>query len=248
LKLGILSAYDDLIDNNNRRIALLEEAIHRLYREWFVHLRFPGYEHTLLVAGVPQGWEKRPVKDAFEIMGGGTPRRKEERYWADGTINWFTPSDLTKTRSMFRDSSSEKISEAGFSNSSARMFPAYSVMMTSRATIGVIAINTFEATTNQGFITCIPNERVPVYFLYCWLTANANVFESFATGSTFKEISKGVFKKIPVLLPTQALLKDFHEFVEPMAKQVLNLQRQIQYLEQARDALLPRLMNGSLAV
>lgn len=244
----ILSAYDDLIDNNNRRIALLEEAIHRLYREWFVHLRFPGHEHTPVFDGVPEGWEKRPIKDTFEILGGGTPSRKEERYWQDGTIDWYTPSDLTKTRSMFRDSSAEKISEAGFSNSSARMFPAYSVMMTSRATIGVIAINTVEATTNQGFITCIPNERVPLYFLYCFLTASANVFESFATGSTFKEISKGVFKKIPVLLPTQSLLKDFHEIVEPMAKQTLNLQRQNQYLTEARDALLPRLMNGSVSV
>ena len=214
----LLQPYDDLIDNNNRRIALLEEAIHRLYREWFVHLRFPGHEHTPVVAGVPEGWEKRPVKDTFEITGGGTPRRKEERYWLDGTINWFTPSDLTKSRSMFSESSSEKISEAGFSNSSARMFPPYSIMMTSRATIGVISINTAEATTNQGFITCIPNERVPLYFLYCWLTANVTVFENYATGATFKEISKGVFKKIPVLLPSQSLLKDFHEIVEYTVK------------------------------
>ena len=244
----ILSAYDDLIANNRRRMALLEEAIHLLYREWFVRLRFPGHERVKVVGGVPEGWEKSTIENAFQILGGGTPSRKEERYWAEGTINWYSPSDLTKSQSMFMESSSDKITDLGLANSSARLFPPFSVMMTSRATIGAISINTTEACTNQGFITCLPNERIPVYFLYCWLLTNIDIFTNLATGATFKEISKGVFKKIPILLPSERLTQEFQEYVQPMAETVLNLQRQNQKLTEARDSLLPRLMTGELSV
>jgi type I restriction enzyme S subunit len=168
----ILSAYDDLIENNNRRIALLEEAMHILYREWFVRMRFPGYEHVHMVDGLPEGWEETVIDQAFKVLGGGTPSKEINDYWQDGMINWYTPTDLTKAQAMFADASISKITETGLVNSSAKMFPPNSVMMTSRATIGAIAINTTEACTNQGFITCLPNMRVPLFFLFHWLKNN----------------------------------------------------------------------------
>jgi type I restriction enzyme, S subunit len=244
----ILSAYDNLIANNNQRMALLEESIHLLYREWFIRLHFPGYEQVKIVEGAPEGWEKTTVENTFQILGGGTPSRDEERYWVDGTLNWYSPSDLTKAQSMFMEASSDKISEIGLANSSARLFPPFSVMVTSRATIGAVAINTTVACTNQGFITCLPNERVPLYFLYCWLLANINIFTNLATGATFKEISKGVFKKIPIIVPPIKLAQEFQETVQPMGETILNLQRQNERLYEARDLLLPRLMNGEIGV
>jgi type I restriction enzyme S subunit len=247
---GILSAYDELMENSQRRIRVLESMARALYREWFVHFRFPGYQKIKLVDSplgkIPHGWEVKTVADSFEISGGGTPSRKEAKYWDNGTIQWFAPSGLTGADTMFMDDSPEHITELGLAESSARLFPAFSVMLTSRATIGAIAINTHEACTNQGFITCLPNERVPLYFLFHWLTENVPQFERMASGATFKEISRGVFKTIDFLQPAPALVRRFESQVEPMGKQMLALQRQIQNLRRTRDLLLPRLLSGQV--
>jgi type I restriction enzyme S subunit len=249
---GILSAYDDLMENSQRRIRLLEAMARALYREWFVHFRFPGHQKIKLVDSplgkIPHGWEVKTVADSFEISGGGTPSRKEAKYWDDGTIQWFVPSGLTGANTMFMDDSPERITELGLAESSARLFPAFSVMLTSRATIGAVAINTHEACTNQGFITGLPNERVPLYFLFHWLTENVPQFERMASGATFKEISRGVFKTIEFLHPAPALVRHFESQVEPMEKQMLALQRQIQNLRRTRDLLLPRLLSGQVSL
>lgn len=241
-----LSAYDELIENNRRRIRILEDMAHALYREWFVEFRFPGHEKVLRVASalgdIPQGWQLKTVAESFDVYGGGTPSRKEASYWDGGAVQWFAPSDLTAASTMFMDDSPERISQLGLAESSARLFPAFCVMMTSRATIGAIAINTHEACTNQGFITCLPNERVPLYFLFHWLTENVPTFQRMASGATFKEISRGVFKTIEFLHPSAMLVCRFESLVEPMAKQMLTLQRQSQNLRRTRDLLLPRLL------
>lgn len=246
----ILSAYDELIENNQRRIRILEEMARTLYREWFVQFRFPNHKKVPRVASllgdIPQDWEVKSVADSFEISGGGTPSRKEASYWSGGTIQWFAPSDLTAANTMFMDDSPEYITELGLVESSARLFPAFCVMMTSRATIGAIAINTHEACTNQGFITCLPNECVPLYFLYHWLMENVPTFQRMASGATFKEISRGVFKTIEFLHPNAVLVRRFESLVEPMAKQMLTLQRQIQNLRRTRDLLLPCLLSNGL--
>ena len=249
---GTLSAYDELIENNQRRIQILETMARALYREWFVEFRFPGHNKIPRVASplgdIPQGWEVKTVADSFEISGGGTPSRKESSYWDEGTVHWFAPSDLTVAGTMFMDDSPEHITTRGLAESSARLFPAFSVMMTSRATIGSIGINTHEACTNQGFITCLPNERVPLNFLLQWLTDNVPKFKLLASGATFKEISRGVFKTIEFLHPSPALVRRFESHVEPMAKQILELQRQTTNLRRTRDLLLPRLLSGQVAL
>lgn len=245
---SILSSYDELMENSQRRIWISEEMARALYREWFVRFRFPGHEKRPRVASavgeIPEGWKVKTVAESFEICGGGTPSRKEAGFWEDGTVQWFAPSDLTAAETMFMDDSPEHITEFGLAKSSARLFTAFSVMMTSRATIGAIAINTHEACTNQGFITCLPNERVPLYFLFHWLTENVPTFQRMASGATFKEISRGVFKTIDFLHPSESLVQRFESLVEPMAKQILALQRQIQNLRRTRDLLLPRLIAG----
>ena len=244
----ILSNYDNLIDNNNRRIALLEESMHLLYKDWFVRLRFPGYESVKVVDSVPEAWENSTVSDAFTIIGGGTPSKENQEYWQDGTINWYSPTDLTKSKSMFIENSDHQITNLGLAKSSARLFPPFSVLMTSRATIGVVSINTTEACTNQGFITCIPNDKIPLYFLYFWIKANIETFSNLATGATFKEISKGVFKKISITIPSAEIISKFEDKVKIYGSLILNLQRENQKLKEARDLLLPRLMNGSITV
>jgi type I restriction enzyme S subunit len=221
-----------------------------LYREWFVHFRFPGHESVPRVpyplGEIPQGWEVKTVAELFEISGGGTPSRKDARYWEGGTIQWFSPSDLTGAGTIFMDDSSDHITALGLAESSARLFPARSVMLTSRATIGAIAINTHEACTNQGFITCLPNERVPLFFLFHWVSENVPTFQRMASGATFKEISRGVFKTIEFVQPPANLVLRFEDMAAPIAEQALALQRQTQNLRRTRDLLLPRLLSGQI--
>jgi len=249
---AILSAYDDLIENNLGRIKILEEMAQNLYREWFVKFRFPGHQHARFtdspLGRIPEGWEVDTVERTFAIFGGGTPSRTVPGYWNEGTINWYSPTDLTATGSMFMDRSGDKISELGLAKSSARSFPPFSVMMTSRATLGVISINTTDACTNQGFITCVPNERFPLYTLYYWLKENVEYFISLGTGSTFKEITKGVFKTIELVIPAPVIVTQFEGTVQQLALQVLNLQRKNTTLRRTRDLLLPRLISGEVDV
>jgi len=247
-----LTAYDQLMDNSQRRIRILEEMARKLYREWFVYFRFPGHESVLRVASalgeIPKGWEVKKVGDSFEISGGGTPARANPEFWEQGDVQWYSPNNLTGAATMFMDDSRDHITSIGLQKSSARLFPPFSVMLTSRATIGAIAINTHEACTNQGFITCIPNDRVPLYFLFHWLTENVPTFLRMASGATFKEISRGVFKTIDFVQPPSALVHSFESRVTPIGKQMLALQRQVQNLRRTRDLLLPRLLSGNVSL
>lgn len=249
---AILSAYDDLIENNTRRIKILEEMAQALYREWFVNFRFPGHEGLRMVESelglVPEGWDVQTVEETFSITGGGTPSTKAPEYWENGEINWYSPTDLTSSGTMFMDCSGNQINESGLKNSSAKLFSPFSVMMTSRATLGVISINTTDACTNQGFITCIPNEHFPLYTLYHWLKENVETFNSLGTGSTFKEITKGVFKTIQLVVPPPEISSQFEQTVQPLAFQILNLQRKNNNLRRTRDLLLPKLISGEFDV
>ena len=245
---AILSAYDDLIENNNRRIALLEQMAEEIYREWFVRMRFPGYEQATFHQGVPEGWEMVKVSKAFDFTGGGTPSKKEARYWEEGDINWFTPTDITSSDGIMISNSGVKCTNEGLNNSSAKMFPSYSVMMTSRATIGAIGINTNPACTNQGFITCIPNKTYPLSYLYHWLKINKPYFEILATGATFAELTKGTFKKISILTPPKGITNQFVRLISPFFKSIEARLSKTNTLKQTRDRLLSRLISGKLSV
>lgn len=249
---AILGAYDDLIEVNRRRVAVLEEMARALFEEWFVRFRFPGHEGVPIIdtpdGPLPEGWELPSIEEAFDILGGGTPSKKVEEYWTEGTVDWYTPSDLTGSSSLFMDRSSLRITEAGLAKSSAKLFPADSIMMTSRATLGVISICTGPASTNQGFITCLPNERLPRTYLYYWLSQNVPVFIAHATGATFKEITKGVFKKLKVCVPDLEVTSQFEEYARPLHDMILALERSNRSLAASRDLLLPRLISGQLSV
>jgi type I restriction enzyme S subunit len=249
---SILSAYDDLIENNTRRIAILEEMARRIYEEWFVRFRFPGHEQVKIVESelglIPEGWEVRTVDETFQIVGGGTPSKAEPSYWEGGTINWYSPTDLTKAGTSFMDESANRITSLGLAKSSARLFPPMSVMLTSRATIGVVAVNTTEACTNQGFITCLPNAAYPLWLLFHWIKTNVETFIGLGTGATFKEITKGTFKGIKLIVPSGETVTQYSALVEPLMALSLILQRKNTNLRTTRDLLLPKLISGELDV
>jgi type I restriction enzyme, S subunit len=245
---AVLSAHDDLIANNQRRIALLESMAEEIYREWFVRMRFPGHQDVRIEKGVPLSWDFVATKEAFEFFGGATPSKDVARYWKNGTVNWFTPTDITGAAGMFLERSKEQCSEEGLEGCSARLFPSHSVMVTSRATIGAIGINLTPACTNQGFISCIPNGRYPLTFLYHWLKLAKPHFELLAGGSTFPELTKGTFKRLQVLTPPAPLVASFDRIVSPQFQAIETLLKANERLKAARDALLPRLISGKLKV
>lgn len=245
---AILSAYDELIENNQRRIALLEKMAEEIYREWFVRLRFPGHEKVKKVKGVPEGWKLVKLEHAFKFTGGGTPTKEVNRYWDGGDVNWFTPSDITSANGIFLEQSGEQCTEEGLNNSSAKIFPAYSVMLTSRATIGAVGINLTPACTNQGFITCIPNAQYPLPYLYHWIKLAKPHFELLSGGATFAELTKGTFKRIEILTPPESIITEFVRIESPLFKAIENHLKANNKLIETRDKLLPRLISGKLSV
>jgi type I restriction enzyme S subunit len=244
---SILSAYDDLIENNRRRIQLLEQAARLLYREWFVHLRFPGHEHVTITDGVPEGWEKKVVADVCETVGGGTPSTKVSEYWA-GDITWVTPSDITKNDCLVLIDSGRKITEKGLRKSSAKMVPAETILMTSRASVGFFALVDREVCTNQGFINIIPHEDELRMYLLFNLMSRVNEIRSNAKGTTYPEISKGRFRGMGVVVPSKVLVREFAGLASDVIQQVRCLKRSALQLGTARDLLLPRLMTGEVVV
>ena len=245
---AILSAYDDLIENNKRRIAILEKMAEEIYCEWFVRFRFPGYQTAEFEKGIPAGWDLVTLDQAFKYLGGGTPSKNKNSYWSDGNINWYTPSDITGSNGLYLNNSKDCPNEVGLIGSSAKLFPAYSIMMTSRATIGAIGINTTEACTNQGFITCIPNEKYPLTYLYHWLKLSKEYFVSLCGGATFPELNKSTFKKIEILTPEKEIIAKFNEITQPLFNQIENLMSQNNILTETKENLLPRLISGKLSV
>ena len=249
---AVLSAFDELIEINERRIEVLEDLARSLYREWFVRFRFPGHNDVTFVdselGSIPEAWRVRPTREVLSPVGGGTPSKKRDEYWDGGQIAWFTPSDLTKSGSRYVGESKSRITPLGLSSSGARLFPAGSVLMTSRATLGVLGIATTDATCNQGFIVIPPVDGIPAEFIYEWLAIRKSQLESIATGATFKEITKTAFTRFPFLLPAREVLARFKDRIVPVGEQLHVCEEHNRRLAATRDLLLPRLVTGRLDI
>lgn len=243
-----LSRYDSLIDNYQKQIKLLEEAAQRLYKEWFVNLRFPGHENTKIVDGVPEGWEKKKISDVCDTIGGGTPSTKVASYYEGGTIKWVTPTDITRNKSLCLLDTDKKITEEGLKHSSAKMLPAGTILMTSRASVGYFGIADFEVCTNQGFISCIPSSKYYQMYLLRNLMNRIEEIRIKAGGSTYLEISKSVFRNLDIICPSDKILQKFQARANAYYMQEKNLSIQLRLLAESRDRLLPKLLSGEIEV
>ena len=244
---SILSNYDTLININTKRIKLLEESARELYKEWFVRMRFPGYEQTKFVKGIPVGWDVKTIDEICDSVGGGTPSTSNANYWG-GKIKWVTPTDITSKQSLPLINIEGRITEAGLRQSSTKLLPAGAILMTSRASIGFFGICKEQVCTNQGFISIIPNEENLRMYMLCNLMMRREEIISNANGATFLEISKGRFRKMEMLIPNNDVLSAFEERCSTTFDAVYNLEIQNQKLAATRDRLLPRLLSGGLKV
>jgi len=240
-----LSAYDDLIENNRRRIQLLEQAARLLYKEWFVHLRFPGHEHTQIIDGVPEGWEKKTAFEVMDVLSGGTPKTTNPSYW-DGDIPFFTPKDATDFAYAY--DTEKSITEAGLKNCNSNLYPKDTVFITARGTVGKINLAQHAMAMNQSCYALVAHPPLNQQFLYFALVDGVEQFRSRAVGAVFDAIVRDTFKLIPFIVPDEKLITAFMEHVAPVLAQIDNLSGQVRSLRKARDLLLPKLMNGEVAV
>lgn len=230
---SILSAYDDLIENNLKRIKLLEEKVFASYK--------------LIVKN--EKLEEFTIEEICDTIGGGTPATGNPNFWNEGDIQWFSPTDLTKHHSIVLLDSEKKITELGLQKSSAKLVPPKTILMTSRASIGYFGLINKPASTNQGFINIIPfNENHRAYILFDLKNRKEEIIGN-ANGSTFLEISKGKFRQMKMKLPKDnKVLENFEREFEIIFKFIENLLEQNTHLREARDILLPRLMSGEIEV
>lgn len=245
---SILSAYDNLIQNYKKQIEALQTAASELYKEWFVRFRFPGWQTTNFENGIPEGWKIERIGNVGEVIGGGTPSTENEEYW-DGDIPWLSPVDLSDNTNVYVSRGSKNITELGLKKSSAKMMPTGTVLLSSRAPVGYVALAKNPICTNQGFKSVVCNTSViqPIY-LYYYFRMNKNYLQSIASGATFPELSGSMMKKMKVLLPTEKVQQEFSKRARIFIEKAELLSEQITNLTQQRGLLLPRLMSGKIII
>ena len=247
----ILSAYDDLIENNLKRIKLLEQATQNIYKEWFVNLRFPRHENTPLdeETGLPEGWEVCTINDVCEkVASGGTPSRRNKLYWDNPKYPWVTTKELSDG---FILDVKESVSEEGLKNSSAKLFPEGTILMAIYAspTLGRLGILSVEACCNQAAVGFIcDNTKISNQFLYYTLYSERANLNAIAIGAAQQNINVGKVKAHEIILPPFHFVESFTSITSSNYEMRLNLVKQNQKLKAARDILLPRLMNRTIEV
>lgn len=245
---SILSAYDELIENSQRRIKILESMARALYREWFVHFRFPGHENHPRVASslgeIPKGWEVKPILYFGKVITGKTPSKANAAYFGD-EVQFLKTPDMHGN--MFILGTNEHLSSSGAASQANKTLPAGSICVSCIGTIGVVSITTEECQTNQqinSIILTIPERRE---FLFLRLQDAKQELENLGSnGATMGNVNKGKFEAMEIICPPSELLAGYHQLARPMFLQILALARQVQNLRRTRDLLLPRLLSGQI--
>lgn len=258
----LLNNLDKKIELNNRINTELEAMAKTLYDYWFVQFDFPNKEgkpykssggkmvyNATLKREIPKVCTDGSLEDLGQIVGGSTPNTKEEiNFCIDGTP-WITPNDLSNNHgNKFISQGEKSVSDKGIKSASLKKYPRGTVLLTSRAPIGYMAIARNEFTTNQGFKSFVPNMGYPTNFIYYTIKNSLKNIIQFASGSTFKEISATVLKTVPMVLPPLDIVRSFDDKISPLTEQQEILEQENQQLTSLRDWLLPMLMNGQVTV
>ncbi|WP_315308024.1 restriction endonuclease subunit S [Veillonella parvula] len=242
-----LFQYDNLIENNNKRIRLLEQMAENLYKEWFVRFRFPGYEDTEFEDGMPRGWVREKIGLHYNTCSGGTPSRTHEEYYTEGTIPWVKTGEIKDGIIIHTD---ECITEAGIKGSSAKLLPQGAVVMAMYGVnIGMLAYLDSEMTCNQA--CCVFNDKNEInsrHYLFHYLYSIRDYLLLIGFGAAQQNLSQDLIKKVKIVIPPAELIKEFDKQKEPLYQTIRALMMQNDKLIKQRDALLPRLMSGKLEV
>ncbi|WAC28062.1 restriction endonuclease subunit S [Ancylobacter sp. SL191] len=272
---AILGALDDKIELNRRMNETLEAMARAIFKDWFVDFgptrtkmalrgEDPQKENVARAPylapdiwslfpdrldddGKPEGWTTSTIGQEVEVVGGSTPSTKEAAFWS-GDIAWATPKDLSSLSTPVLLSTERKITEAGLSQIGSGLLPAGTVLLSSRAPIGYMAISQIPVAVNQGFIALICNKRLSNVFVWLWTQANMETVHQNANGSTFQEISKANFRPIELTVPAPQLLRAFDQAARPLFDRIVANDKENRTLAATRDLLLPKLMSGEIRV
>ena len=258
---NVLYSIDQKITLNTRMNAELEAMAKQLYDYWFVQFDFPDengnpykssggkmvYNPTLK-REIPAGWGDCEIKDIAEVVNGATPLTTNPDNYGNAII-WITPNDLSNQKSKFVSCGERSITQNGYDSCSTTLMPAGSVLMSSRAPIGLMAIAEVELCTNQGFKNFVPFDMTDNYFLYYYIKEHMAQIEQLGAGTTFREVSRDTMLKFPILkISDRGLYSKWYEQIDSICKEQKNLLLQIRHLTHLRDSLLPMLMNGQVTV
>ena len=231
----ILSTLDEKIAINRAINDNLEQQAQAFFQELFVDNADPE-------------WAIGTINDLGAVVGGSTPSKAKPEYYTETGIAWITPKDLSVNKSKFISHGENDITELGLKNSSATIMPEGTVLFSSRAPIGYIAVAAGEVTTNQGFKSIVPKPEIGTAFVYYFLKHNLPIIEGMASGSTFKEVSGSTMKGVPAVIPDTDTIARFNDFCSPIFAQQRILEEQNHSLAALRDNLLPKLMSGEVDV
>lgn len=264
---GIVGALDDRITLLRETNATLEAIAQALFKSWFVDFDpvrakmegrtpegmdeataalFPDGFETSELGEVPRGWRVMPVGDAIEAVGGATPDTKNEAFWEPPVHCWTSPKDLSGIAAPVLLDTERKVSDQGLAKIGSGLLPSGTLLMSSRAPIGYLALAQVPLAINQGYIAMLPGGLLPPLYMYFWCRHNMDNIKGRANGSTFMEISKKAFRPIPVLVPTNDLVTAFTATTEALFARLTASEHQAQTLSTLRDTLLPRLISGQL--
>ena len=268
----VLGTIDDKIELNRRMNETLEGMARALFKSWFVDFHpvrakmdgrwrrgqsLPGLPADLYdlfpdrlvpseLGEIPDGWRVKGLGDVAEVVGGTTPSTKVAEYWSGGTHCWATPKDLSALSSPVLLDTERKITDAGLAKVGSGLLPPGTVLLSSSAPIGYLAISEVPVAINQGFIAMPPRGRISNLFLIFWCNAFHEEIVNHANGSTFLEISKRNFRRIPAVMPREAVMAEFDKVARLLHERIVSNEQDYRSLAIQRDALLPNLVSGEI--
>ena len=246
--INVLRSSDNLIMNNQKQIKLLEESAHRLYKEWFVDLRFPGYETVKIIEGLPEGWKKDKAECFYKISIGKTPPRTENQWFVKGEegIPWLSITDMGNA-GVFAFKTNECLTEEAIQKYNIKKIPQGTIVVSFKLTVGRVAIAATDMCTNEAIAHFYMEDENQRAYTYCYL--NNYEYETLGnTSSISRAVNSKIIKSMPFVVPSDNILEKFSHLVTPILRDIRVKQKINNNLVEARDRLLPKLMSGEITI
>ena len=209
---------------------------------------FPSAFTTSPLGDIPEGWEVSEIGEEVTTVGGGTPSTKDPDFWEGGSIHWTTPKDMSNLNDKILVDTERRITNKGLCKISSGLLPIGTVLMSSRAPVGYLAIAKVPVAINQGYIAMKCNKRISPEFVVQWCSHNMDEIKQRASGTTFAEISKKSFNPIPVIVPSETVLKGYTTSTGAIYSKIESLIHENRYLIEVRDSMLPKLLSGEISI